>query len=165
MLLGVFLFDVLEPLEALVGKGECLAGDLLGLEVELAKSFLSVVLFAGVVNEGGEFFGGLLALDLDVLELGDVLLELELCGLEVDLLLLHVFLIGLLVLLVGGVALVLEDVLVPEEALHDWSQLGEGLLQVLVDGPVLLDLLVLLPEVDDGLGGVGVEAFGVHGGH
>ena len=67
--------------------------------------------------------------------------------------------------LIIGIPLGFEMILVPQEGLHDGSQLGQVLLQIEINSPITLNLPILLPIIHDLLRFVGIESFRIHRTH
>lgn len=165
LLAGVFLLDVLQFLQALLGDGECSGGQLLGLEVEVSQRLLGLVLLSAQEDDVGEFLGALLALCVHGLQHWHEGLEAFLHCLEIGGFLCDIGLVHCFVLFAGRVSLGLEVVLVPQKCLNDGAKLGQFFLKVLVDIPVGFDLPVLVSVVNHFLGLGGVVSLGVDGGH
>lgn len=163
--LGMLLFDILQLLEVLLSHRKYSRRQFLGLEVECSQRLLRVVLFAALEYHLAQFLGNLLTLGVEGLQDGNEGRKSLLHPLQRSLLFLNILFVCLLVLFVGGVSLLLENLLVSQEGLHNGAEFGQLLFEVEVDLPVGLNLAVFLAVVNLDGWLVGVEALRVHAGH
>ncbi len=121
LLIGVFLFDVLELLQIFLSHREGLGRQFLALEVEIPQSLLVAILFSTFKYDLSQLFGTFFAFCVHLLQNRNISIKNILHFLQSYPFFLDIFLMCFDMLLIVRVTLCLENLLMSHKSFNNWS--------------------------------------------
>ena len=161
----VFLLDIFQFLEVLLGYREGFGRQFFTHEVEISQSLFVWVLFSTLEDYFGQLLGTFFSFCIHGLEQRDVVVQHVLYFLQVGFLLCYVFLMSLKMLLICRISFLFKDFFVSQKCLDDWSQFCEIFLEILIDISIAFNTSIFLSVINSFLLLSGDIAFRIHGWH